>query len=220
MTPLGSAFFRVFASSILFVGLMVLGWGSFDFFRNIPNFLIAVSALAAPFLLSPLAMHAASRGKEMGESRIQFLILMLLSTIGLAYFLPYFYGREIWILPFTEKVRYLGVMIYLAGYVIRIYAARTLKRQFSFYVTIQENHQLVTTGIYSLIRHPVYLGTILAVLGMFMVFPSWFGLFFFVLYSSILIRRISREERLLLKYFGSVYEDYSLKSFRLIPHLY
>jgi protein-S-isoprenylcysteine O-methyltransferase Ste14 len=55
---------------------------------------------------------------------------------------------------------------------------------------------------------------------MYLIFPTWFGLGFLFLYSAILIHRMSLEEKLLFKYFGSVYEEYTLKSFRLIPHIY
>ena len=132
-------------------------------------------------------------------------------------FLP---GHKLGVIPFSEAVRYLGVLIFLSGYWIRAVATRTLKKQFSYLVTIQEHHQLITSGIYSLIRHPVYLGTILAVVGMFLIFSTWFGLAFVFVYTAILIHRMSLEEKLLFKYFGSVYQEYSLKSFRLIPHIY
>ncbi len=199
---------------------MLLGWGHLSFFTYLPHLILVITVVIAPFFLSGASAHWLYRWKELGESRIQFFVIALLSTIGLAYLMPFFYSRGIAVLAFSARIQYLGAICFLGGYVIRIRAVRTLKRHFSDYVAIHEHHQLITTGIYSLIRHPVYLGKIVAVFGMFLVFPSWYGLFFFVLYSSILIQRISREERLLLKYFGSVYEEYTLKSFRLIPHLY
>ena len=220
MNPASISFLQATAGAVFYVALMALGWGSLNFFRNIPNLFIAFTVLVAPFLLSRTQAYSGNRGKEQGESRAEFVLVALLSTVGIAYFLPFFFNRHLGAFSFPDMIRYLGMPIYLAGYMIRIDAIRTLKRQFSYYVTIQENHQLITTGIYSLIRHPVYLGTLLAVSGLFLIYPSWYGLFFFVLYAISLFRRISREERLLLKYFGSVYEEYSLKSFRLIPHLY
>jgi protein-S-isoprenylcysteine O-methyltransferase Ste14 len=220
MNSASVSFLQSTAGALFYVALMVLGWGGFDFFQSIPNLFVATTILLSPFLLAGSQMHSGNRGKEQGESRAQFVMVALLSTVGVAYFLPFFYHRQLGAFSFPDTIRFIGMPIYLAGYMIRVDAIKTLKRQFSYYVTIQENHQLITTGIYSLIRHPGYLGTLLAVSGLFLIYPSWYGLFFFVLYASSLVRRISREERLLLKYFGSVYEEYSLKSFRLIPHLY
>lgn len=211
---------RTFAGSAVFVACMAVAWGSWSFFLSVPHAIIALSALAAPFVLPGHKTSALKYGKERGETRLQFLILALLSTVGVGFLLPFFAGRQMGTIPVSEKMRYLGVAIFLSGYVIRVLATKKLKKQFSFLVTIQENHQLVTSGIYSMIRHPVYLGTILAVTGMFLVFPTWYGLIFVVLYTSLLGRRIVVEERLLLKTFGPVFEEYSTKSFRLIPHIY
>jgi len=211
---------RTIAGSILFVVFMVAGWGSLDFFRHIPHCIISVSAVVAPFLVPRSKSSALKYGKERGESSLQFLFLAFLSTVGVGFLLPFFAGHRLGVISFSEPVRYAGVLIFLSGYWIRSVAAHTLKKQFSYFVTIQEHHQLITSGIYSLIRHPVYLGTILAVVGMFMIFSTWFGLTFVFLYSGILIHRMSLEEKLLFKYFGSVYQEYSLKSFRLIPHIY
>lgn len=211
---------RTFLGSAIFVACMALAWGSLDFFLSVPHFIIALSALAAPFILPGHKNSAMKYGHERGESDLQFLVLALLSTVGVGFLMPFFAGRQLAPIPFSAKLQYLGVLLFLSGYGIRVVATKKLKKQFSFLVTIQENHQLITSGIYSMIRHPVYLGTMLAVFGMFLVFPTWYGLIFVVLYTSLLARRISLEEKLLHKTFGSVYEEYSTKSFRLIPHIY
>jgi protein-S-isoprenylcysteine O-methyltransferase Ste14 len=211
---------RTIAGSALFVLFMVAGWGSIDFFRDIPHCIIAVSALIAPFVVPRAKSTALKYGKERGESRLQFFFLAFLSTVGAGFLLPYFEAQNLGEISLSEPMRYLGVAFFLSGYWIRTIAARKLNKQFSYLVTIQEHHQLITSGIYSLIRHPVYLGTILAVIGMFFVFSTWFGFAFVFVYSAILIHRMSLEEKLLFKYFGSVYEEYVLKSFRLIPHIY
>ncbi len=211
---------RTITGSVLFVLFMAAGWGSLDFFLHIPHCIIAASALIAPFVVPRAKSTALKYGKERGESKLQFFFLAFLSTVGAGFLLPYFAGHNLGKIPLSETMRYLGVAIFLSGYWIRTIAARKLNKQFSYLVTIQEHHQLITSGIYSLIRHPVYLGTILAVVGMFLLFSTWFGLAFVFVYSAILIHRMTLEEKLLFKYFGSVYQEYSLKSFRLIPHIY
>ncbi|HSP07158.1 MAG TPA: isoprenylcysteine carboxylmethyltransferase family protein [Acidobacteriota bacterium] len=211
---------RTFAGSAIFVACMAVAWGSWSFFLSIPHAILSLSALTAPFILPRDRTSALKYGKKQGETKLKFLILALLSTVGVGFLLPFFAGRQMGGIAVSERIRYMGVAIFLSGYAIRVLATRKLKKQFSFLVIIQENHQLITSGIYSMIRHPVYLGTILAVFGMFLVFPTWYGLIFVVFYTSLLAYRISLEEKLLLKTFGSVFEEYSTKSFRLIPHIY
>lgn len=211
---------RKIIGSFLFVLLMLAGWGSFDFFLDIPRAIVGAGALIAPLVLSGVSKNTVSYGKERGESTVSFFMVAFLSTFGVGFLIPFFAAKKIGLLPLSDGFRYLGVIIFLSGYGIRAIAAKRLKRQFSYLVTIQENHQLITSGIYSRIRHPVYLGSILAVFGLVLIFPTTWGIVFAVLFTAILAHRMSLEEKLLLKYFGSVYQEYSSKSFRLIPHIY
>jgi protein-S-isoprenylcysteine O-methyltransferase Ste14 len=99
-------------------------------------------------------------------------------------------------------------------------AVVTLGRQFSIDVTIQKNHKLITGGIYRFIRHPRYLGIMMFMSGISLVFRSWISVFLSVLTAAILIWRINDEERLMHREFGGVWENYRSKSRRLIPFIY
>lgn len=61
----------------------------------------------------------------------------------------------------TWAIWILGWVVGLTGFAIRIVAKRTLGRFFTVRVQLQEDHQVVDTGIYGLLRHPLYLGVIL-----------------------------------------------------------
>jgi protein-S-isoprenylcysteine O-methyltransferase Ste14 len=61
----------------------------------------------------------------------------------------------------SDKWRYVGFALFLAGATVRLVAARTLGRQFTGLVTVQDNHRLVQAGIYGVIRHPMYLGLLI-----------------------------------------------------------
>jgi protein-S-isoprenylcysteine O-methyltransferase Ste14 len=207
-------------ASILFIALMAIGWGSVDFFRDVSHLVVAGSILLAPIVFSGGSGRPMSSGKEKGESTLIFLVVAFLSILGVGFLMPFLAGHKIGLLPLRNEFQYLGILVYLFGYLIRGIATKKLKRQFSYLVTIQENHQLITSGIYSFIRHPVYLGSILILAGMFLIFPTTYGLLFVIFFTALLKRRMGVEERLLLKHFGSVYEEYSSKSYRLIPHIY
>ena len=210
---------RSISGAIVLLLLAVAGWGSADFFLDVPRAVVAAGVLSAPFLLSG-EMRGVRQGKERGESTAHFVILALLSTVGIAFLFPFFAGHYFVPLPLSSSWRYAGAFLYLGGYAVRIAATRALKSQFSFFVAIQENHQLITSGIYSSIRHPIYLGSLILVTGMALIFPSWYGFLFLAIYSMLLVRRMRIEEQLLLKHFGSVYEEYRMKSYRLVPHIY
>ena len=156
---------RTFVGSAIFVACMTAAWGSWSFFVSIPHAILALSALTAPFILPRDRSSASKYGNTQGETKVKFFMLALLSTVGVGFLLPFFAGRQMGGIPVSERIRYLGVAVFLSGYAIRVLATRKLRKQFSFLEIIQENRQLITSGIYSMIRHPVYLGTILAVFG-------------------------------------------------------
>jgi protein-S-isoprenylcysteine O-methyltransferase Ste14 len=209
---------RATLSCFAFAVVVLTGFGPAKFFDDLPRTLFFFSALIIIFRLSD-GQISRNRGKEQGESKSLFALLILL-TLATGFFIPFFSSRKITDLNFPIFFRYLGLVLFHTGMFIRINAVRTLKRQFSIYVAIQENHQLITSGIYSQIRHPIYLGAFLSLTGFALIFPTLLGFLFVIIYSMLLGHRMTQEERLMLKHFGSVYEEYISKSYRLIPHIY
>ena len=209
---------RPFLSSLFFAVLIWTGYGSPDFFQDLPRSILFVSSLPAIYVLM-LRQGGVKKGKERGESD-SFFLFLIASTVAAGFFIPFFSGKGITGLHLPPFLRYAGVALFLAGLFLRWIAIRALKQQFSIFVAIQENHQLVTTGIYSRIRHPIYLGAVMSLLGFVLVFPTLLGFIFMLIYSMLLGHRMTQEEKLMLKHFGSVYEEYTMKSYRLIPHIY
>jgi protein-S-isoprenylcysteine O-methyltransferase Ste14 len=95
-----------------------------------------------------------------------------------------------------------------------------LGRRFSGLVAIQEGHELLTKGLYRVIRHPSYLGLLLLVCGWALVFRSAIGLLVSLLLVPILVARMNSEEALLESEFGEPYRDYRRRTWRLLPYLY
>jgi protein-S-isoprenylcysteine O-methyltransferase Ste14 len=85
---------------------------------------------------------------------------------------------------------------------------------------MQPGHTLVTSGIYSVIRHPSYLGLLVNSLGWTLAFRSGVGVLLTLLLIPPLVARIRAEERLLRTHFGDAYEAYCRRTSRLIPGLY
>ena len=92
------------------------------------------------------------------------------------------------------------------------YLSRTIK--------VEENQKLVDTGLYGIVRHPMYLASILLFLSMPLILGSLFSFFVFLIYPILIIIRIIYEEKLLVNELEG-YEDYKKKvKYRLIPFIW
>lgn len=84
-------------------------------------------------------------------------------------------------------------------------------------VEVQEGQKVVDTGLYGIVRHPMYAATTLLFLSMPLVLGSWIAFAVFLLYPALLVRRIRGEEALLEKELPG-YADYKKKvKYRMIP---
>jgi protein-S-isoprenylcysteine O-methyltransferase Ste14 len=134
--------------------------------------------------------------------------------------LPAYTDRnEFWIID-GDAVRWLGVVVFAAGGVLRLWPVYVLGDRFSGLVAIQPGHALVTTGIYGIIRNPSYVGLVLNSLGWGLAFRSGVGVVLTALLIPPLVARIRAEERLLRTEFGGEYENYCARTWRLVPWLY
>jgi len=156
---------------------------------------------------------------ELGRQKY-FLIAVVIPFFLLILVAPYGDRRGLWVFGEWDALRYAGLVIHIAGVAIRLAGLRTLDRQFSGYVTVQEGHQLVQAGLYGVIRHPLYLGGALAQVGLLLVFRSWVVVPVVFLAALFLTYRIPQEEKLLAEHFGEEYEAYRRRTWRLIPYLY
>lgn len=85
---------------------------------------------------------------------------------------------------------------------------------------IKKDHQLVTSGIYHYVRHPMYLCFLLFSIGAELVAKSWLLIPFITMYFVMAYYCGKREEKLLLSHFGKEYREYMKKSKMLIPFIF
>ena len=206
-------------STIVYLGLSILGWGGISAFFSHTALLVLVIVELAMSAVAAFSGGNLNPGER--EDRGNRWVIAVFSVIGLlmAYLPAYTDRKEFWILD-GDIARWAGVVLFAAGGTLRIWPVFVLGDRFSGLVAIQPGHMLVTTGIYGVIRHPSYLGLLIMSLGWVLAFRSWVGVILAALLIPPLIARIRAEERLLGSQFGAEYDAYRARTWRLIPWLY
>ena len=156
-----------------------------------------------------------AREEEPAQRRvILFSGLMFLAAFVLAG-LSFRFG---W-LRFPRWVSFLGAILFLLGYglyalVLRenAYLARTVK--------VEQGQKLVDTGLYGLVRHPMYGATLLLFLSMPLILGSFLSLLAMLFYPVIIARRIQNEEQVLLRELPGYVEYRKKVRWRLVPGIW
>ena len=208
-----------FASTGCFLGLAVLGWGGFGPFFSHPAF---VAVVVITFAMVAAAMftqgNLSSGAREDRSNRWVFWVFGLFGVLG-AWAPAYTDRIGFWTLD-GDTLRWVGLAVYAVGGALRIWPVFVLGRRFSGLVAIQPGHELVTTGIYRVVRNPSYLGMMVTALGWALVFRSSVGLVLAALTLIPVIGRIRAEEKLLASEFGPAWDAYKARTWRLVPFVY
>ncbi|MDQ6848097.1 MAG: isoprenylcysteine carboxylmethyltransferase family protein [Candidatus Dormibacteraeota bacterium] len=111
-----------------------------------------------------------------------------------------------------------GVVLALAGIVLRQWSVATLGAFFTTAVEVQAGHRIIDRGPYSRLRHPSYTGALLTVVGVALALDSWIGCIAAAAFSLAgLVQRILVEERALASRLGPAWTAYAQGRKRLIP---
>jgi protein-S-isoprenylcysteine O-methyltransferase Ste14 len=166
------------------------------------------------WILSASAVKTTAR-EESWQSQIAYSAPLWLAAILLigggrwflsARFLP----RESWIVV-------IGVLIAAGGFAFTIWARRHLGANWSGRVTVKEGHELVRTGPYAVVRHPIYTGLTLAFLGTAVAVGEWRAVLALVIAVASFCYKLTIEERVMTETFGREYNEYRRRTKALIP---
>lgn len=113
-----------------------------------------------------------------------------------------------------------GTVLVVVGLGLALCGALTLRGNYSSTLVIRVSHELIVHGVYRFVRHPIYLGTILVMLGGPVGTSSWIALLPALLLILLFVYRMGVEEGLLLEEFGDRYRAYMSNTKRLIPFVY
>ena len=123
-----------------------------------------------------------------------------------------------WI-PMNKIVVIVGAVLFVLSYFLyalvlkeNAYLLRTIK--------VEENQKLIDTGLYGIVRHPMYFATIFLFLSMPLILGSWISFIIFLIYPFVIVKRINNEEEVLEKELKG-YKEYKGKvKYKLIPFIW
>ena len=123
------------------------------------------------------------------------------------------------IFPQSNLIKIAGLILIFAGLLFSIWARAHLGRYWSGTVTIKVDHQLIRTGPYAWVRHPIYTGLLIGICGTVLFINALGGLPAIVLFFIAYFRKIRIEENWLITQFGEEYIRYQQEVKALIPFL-
>ena len=211
-----------FTCGLLLVGLLIfLPAGTFAYQNGwLLCGLLFVPMLIAGFVMffkSPDFLKKRLDGKEKQEKQkgvVAFSGLMFIVGFVVAG-LDYRLGWSVmppWVVITASVLFLLAYMLYAEVMRENAYLSRTIQ--------VEEGQEVVDTGLYGIVRHPMYMATVLLFLMIPLVLGSWFALIPFAFYPVIIIVRLKDEEALLTRELSG-YAEYKKKvKYRLIPFIW
>jgi protein-S-isoprenylcysteine O-methyltransferase Ste14 len=145
---------------------------------------------------------------------IMLIAIVLLSTTRIP--LPWLY-LQLW--PTGLWPFWLGAAIIIAGLLFAVWAREHLGRNWSRSVTIKQDHELITTGPYAMVRHPIYTGVLTGLLGTAIALGEVRGFVAFVLFFIAFGIKLRMEEQWMRSQFGETYATYAHRTAALVPYL-
>ncbi len=165
---------------------------------------------------------------ERGGRKWPLWTQVLLVALGLVICIPFFYFLWIPLFPASGAaaivLKVLGLSLYVLGLLLILWARGTLGKNWgistSIQVKLRSQHELVSTGPYAWIRHPMYSGWWLCMLGLTLLYPVWAVLLLFIFSLISFANRARREEAALSGRFGEAWNVYTRRTKRFVPGIY
>ncbi len=211
-----------FILGVILVGIMIFApAGTLSFFNGwllmgilfIPMFVAGIIMLFKSPELLKSRLDAKEKQKEQG------LVVKLSALMFLAGFVIAGFGIRFGWYVLPRGVSIGAAAVFLASYIIyaevlreNVYLSRTIK--------VQENQKVVDTGLYGIVRHPMYGVTVVLFLSMPLVLGSLYSFLIFLAYPFIIAKRIKHEEKFLEKELDGYIEYKKKVKYRMIPFIW
>lgn len=163
--------------------------------------------------------------EKMSEQNIstQEKVLLFLLLVGML-ILPLLYSASTW-LDFANYnlpawAGWLGVVVFAGALIVFWRAHADLGLNWSPSLEIREKHELITKGIYSVIRHPMYASQWLWVIAQPLLLQNWItGVVNLFIFIPFYVLRVQAEEKMMIEKFGEDYRAYMKRTGGVIPKI-
>lgn len=211
-----------FVLGVVVVGLLIfLPAGSFSYFYGwllmgllfIPMLIAGIVMMVKSPALLESRLNAKENQKEQGLvqklSGLMFIVGFVLSGLGYRFG---WYVLPLWVVIVGSVLFVIAYILYAEVLRENAYLSRTIE--------VQEGQKVIDTGLYGIVRHPMYSATILLFLAMPLILGSIFAFLVFLIYPFIIAFRIKYEEEFLEKELEG-YKEYKQKvKWRMIPFIW
>jgi protein-S-isoprenylcysteine O-methyltransferase Ste14 len=143
------------------------------------------------------------------------VVIVLLSTTRIP--LTWLY-RQLWLSGIWSFC--IGAAVTVTGLLFAVWARQHLASNWSNSVTVKEGHELITTGPYALVRHPIYTGILAGFLGTAIALSQVRGLIGLVLLFISFWDKLRLEEEWMHSRFGETYAIYAHQTAALVPYIF
>jgi len=180
--------------------------------------------LGLVYLISELLLTVTRRsrsrtGTKQDRSTLRVLWLIIMASVAARVYVAGHWPAAA--LPHGRMFALAGVVLFVAGLLLRWWAIITLGRFFTVDVTIEKDQELVDRGPFRVVRHPSYTGVLLAFVGFGLSLRNWAALLVILLpIGAAFIHRMNVEEDALSRALGRRYADYMKRTKRLVPFVY
>ena len=203
-------------SNVLMVFLPLIGNPALIF--N-PKILIIITGSVCVWLTQPAFSVAETTDKKQSDKFSVILILLMSLISGIVPIVDWAYFNADKNNLSTMTIA--GFIMIATGILFRAWAVKTLGKYFTPTVQITEEHKLIDSGPYKIIRHPSYFAAFLSITGAAVLLESVTGIAVSIIAMSIAYYvRIGIEERKLLEHFGNSYRTYMLHTKKIIPFVF
>lgn len=150
-----------------------------------------------------------------------FQVLLLVAAFMLVFFRRVEMGYlDTRVIPRSAATSAVGVALTLAGLLLALWARFLLGRNWSGEITVKQDHQLVRTGPYAIVRHPIYSGFLFALLGTAIAFGQIRCFIGLVLAVAGWRMKSLVEEQFMTEQFGAEYTSYRQDVKALVPFIW
>jgi protein-S-isoprenylcysteine O-methyltransferase Ste14 len=193
-----------------------MNWGTLNTEQALQMAVVLWYVLSLVWLVMWFGMKRAKRSETPWE-RVQHVVPVLVSFWLL--FERQWPLLDLRLLPETPGVLWVGVLVTALGVGIGVWARLSLGTNWSGMVTLKKGHELIRTGLYKRIRHPIYTGILAGFLGTELIKGQVRGLLGFLILWLSFYFKARREENFLRQEFGEGFEEHARHTGMFLPKL-